>query len=485
MTQVIQEILTAPHIDKANIKSSHIIAKLRTGLYDRDSLKIEIIETNQIEDGVSLYIRAWKNGDPVGFGEDGTIEIERVRIFNPPVLVFDDSGDIEQVLRDEEGNEVEIKKMKEDAVEAILQSLEQIIGIVGKGSENIIVGKKGKTTSTFYADAGGDGYIARFSAFTWSGARDGSSGSSNLDTEGAFGLFVSTFSAGSYSLTRHYFPFDTSPISSGDVISSATFSVYSGSTSLLNNDSTSVVPVRSNQSSLASLDFPDWVPASYTQLSTPIALSNWSSDGYKNYALNTVNYIAKGSGFTKLMLTTTLDTANSAPTGSNRGRVYFSDQGGTSQDPKLVVVHAAPVPEINVKDSESADIVDGETTPQDFGTITVGGASPTLAFTVQNTGSGTLNISDVTVPNGYTITESLSSTIAAAGSDTFTVSLNNDTAGIFAGNIEITSDDSDEAVYSFAVTGEVTAPANQNSHHCFFRLISWLSPPSPKRLKVK
>src|SRR3989338_7388092 len=54
-------------------------------------VKIEIIgEVKAIEvngqHGVELFARAWRGTQQLGFGSDGSVEIERFRIFNPPIL---------------------------------------------------------------------------------------------------------------------------------------------------------------------------------------------------------------------------------------------------------------------------------------------------------------------------------------------------------------------------------------------------------------
>jgi hypothetical protein len=77
--------------------------------------------------------------------------------------------------------------------------------------------------------------------------------------------------------------------------------------------------------------------------------------------------------------------------------------------------------------------------------------------TVLNTGMADLTTADLTVPEGYLITEGLSSIIAPGEQDTFTVTLSSSMAGTFAGTISFTSNDSDDTVFAFGVSGTVTA----------------------------
>lgn len=55
--------------------------------------------------------------------------------------------------------------------------------------------------------------------------------------------------------------------------------------------------------------------------------------------------------------------------------------------------------------------------------------------------------------------EGLSSTIAAGGSDTFTVRIDTAKTGVKAGTISFTTNDPDEGAFNFNLTGNVTAPA--------------------------
>jgi len=110
--------------------------------------------------------------------------------------------------------------------------------------------------------------------------------------------------------------------------------------------------------------------------------------------------------------------------------------------------------EVSVTDSGTA-IFDGTSTV-DMGTRVQGGAALTRTFTVSNIGIQALTTSSLSVPSGYSITNTLSSSIAAGSSDTFTISLATGTAGTFAGSVSFVTNDSDENPFNFSVTGEIT-----------------------------
>jgi hypothetical protein len=112
-------------------------------------------------------------------------------------------------------------------------------------------------------------------------------------------------------------------------------------------------------------------------------------------------------------------------------------------------------PEVEVKDG-STDIADGGG-PIDFGSASLGAAALSKTFTVNNVGTADLATSNVTVPAGYSITEPLSATIPASGSDTFTVQLPTTAEGTFSGVISFDNDDSDENPFNFSVTGRIQA----------------------------
>lgn len=115
-----------------------------------------------------------------------------------------------------------------------------------------------------------------------------------------------------------------------------------------------------------------------------------------------------------------------------------------------------PQPEINVT-GNAVTIVDGDITPSpsdftDFGTVT----SLVRTFTIENTGTGTLNISSI-VSSGANASDfvvgSIPTSVSAMSSANFTVTF---TAGAYGmarnATITVNSDDCDESTYDFAVT---------------------------------
>jgi hypothetical protein len=84
----------------------------------------------------------------------------------------------------------------------------------------------------------------------------------------------------------------------------------------------------------------------------------------------------------------------------------------------------------------------------------------TQTFTIASTGTAALRLTDITVPPGYALLNApaLPFTLGIHQSATFQVSLSTPAVGTYAGSILIVSDDLDEAVFDFSVTGEVFIP---------------------------
>jgi hypothetical protein len=91
----------------------------------RADYAIEIVSTEPIKDGVQVLARAWdKNGRQIGFGRDGTVDIERFIIMNPPILVDDPNGDITKTYVSPDGV-THVRTLREDTKEALLDHVRQ------------------------------------------------------------------------------------------------------------------------------------------------------------------------------------------------------------------------------------------------------------------------------------------------------------------------------------------------------------------------
>lgn len=331
-------------------------------------LEIEITEVNQIEGGVEVFARAWKDGVQIGFGKDGSVDIERFRIFNPPVLVPDANGSIVRSMYSPVVEQDIVDIYREDPEEALLQTLEHNISVVGKfNSQKIIPGKIGQTTTTVYPDANTetntvDGYTESGNVVWSTGRTTGNAAHDSLNR-----MYVGFDGRGSTAFIRRILTyFDTSSVPSGDSISSATYSVYrSAGVGQVNDglDYLSVVQVQGNNvgsdTALVAGDHNDVGdaidnPTEGIDSGNRYDISSGSAPAWVDFPLNStgISWIAKSgetkpsgatSGITYLGLREghDIEDVDPLPT-SNDNQVEFhsADNTGTTTDPKLVIVHS-------------------------------------------------------------------------------------------------------------------------------------------------
>src|SRR3990167_8166475 len=210
---IVEQIRGKTSREKADIKSEAIKNALSPTLFTKDGFDIEVRSIAKIDRGVEIYARAWKDGKPVGF-IDGSVEIERFRIFNPPILVPDPLGGIIRPYTDDKGN-IKTLIYREDPLEAIKQTLAHTIKVSAKDGSKIIKGKIGNTTSTFFPDAdvestSVEGMIQVVDVATWEGAQDATTGTAN--DSAASSVVGTRTDANGTTLRRAYLLFDTSAI---------------------------------------------------------------------------------------------------------------------------------------------------------------------------------------------------------------------------------------------------------------------------------
>lgn len=360
-------------------------------------LEIEIFDVNIIDGGVEVFARAWATSDivikqfvqgiyeeqqigevvdlvkigektvdivipagsQIGFGKDGTVDIERFRIFNPPVLVPDSLGDVKRTSYDENTDTTTESLYREDPEEAILQAIEHIIHVKKEKFDeaNIIIGKVGNTTTTVYPDAGTgsttvDGRVLySLSNSTWAQIHDETT--SNLYATPSATNNICVF-IDCDATTDRFFQmyrlatlFDTSAVGT-DTVSSATYSLYPQATGFDTFTATQEVGViTSNPTSNNNLVGTDYAYTKWgtTDLATRKNVTAMTSGAYQDFTLNASGIAAiDGSGVTKLGLRLGCDIDDTSPWENNKEagvNIYQADQTGTTNDPKLVIEHAA------------------------------------------------------------------------------------------------------------------------------------------------
>ncbi|KPM47516.1 beta strand repeat-containing protein [Jiulongibacter sediminis] len=152
----------------------------------------------------------------------------------------------------------------------------------------------------------------------------------------------------------------------------------------------------------------------------------------------------------------------SLPVGSQTLLAKITPNGGACSH-WVPFTYNNPSPEINIR-GNSVNISDGANSPSvsdstDFGTINIASGSNTNRFTIENTGTATLNISSITstgTNNSEFVISNVPTSIAASNSAPFDVTFDPAAVGVRTATITVNSDDADEAAYDFTVQGTGT-----------------------------
>lgn len=324
--------------ERAQIKADELHGLNYRGTFTVGRFDVEVVDVTVTARGVQVFARAFRDGVQLGFGKDGTVDIERFRFLNPPVLVRDPLGDIIQTSIDEMTGEVLTRRYSYDPQRAMKQALIRTMRQVAKNGRNVVAGKIGNTTSTFYSGSG-DGTVT-VNAASWAGARDAGSGSF-ITTDFDRYLFADSDSGSSYTVSHAYFPVDTSGLPDTDEISSATFTVEGSNAG---EGDRSVGLIQTSQTSPTALDGDDFVAMTIDSPDEGATRVTCDTVGDETFTLNAtgIGWISK-TGYTYLGLRMAKDIDNSSPGAGTRNywKCYHSEQTGTTSDPVLVVEHAA------------------------------------------------------------------------------------------------------------------------------------------------
>lgn len=341
-------ILNKTVIEIANIKAQAVVSSTVIGKYNRGNVDLDILSISKIEGGVEVFARVFKDGKQLGFGADGSVDIERFRLFNPPVMVPSGIKRIVPLGKDFDNKIAELDNFIEDPHRALLIALTHTGLQVGKEGTTIEIGKVGKTTDTFYPSAGAsspvDGAVNTNNA-VWATARSAATGTAEVSD--AAQIIQGEFTGGSYTIRRNAFCFDTSTIGSGKTISSATFSLYS---TAVNDQTETTYPANftivqatlTGTANIVSGDF-DLSHWGSTEFASRITLATFAaSTGYKDFALNASGITnVNMTGISQFGVRPSNDLDNNAPSARSYGQFYMADQAGTTNDPKLVVTYTA------------------------------------------------------------------------------------------------------------------------------------------------
>lgn len=319
-------------------------------------IEIEIISFQAIKNGIEVYARAWQNSKQIGFGQDGSVDIERFIFINPPVLVNDVNGNIVREWIDKQTGQLKQRKLREDPKKAILQALEHTISVKKDkfDDKNIIKNKIGRTTLTVYPDAGNPGTTTVDADVqhnigtgdSWANVRNGAGNTLDNSAEKEICALQSHTNANNWiGFWRSIFHFDTSSIGASMTISSATLSFWG--TAKADNYSQSIHIVQGLVTSNTTIAASDYALAKFGSTSfASMTIASFNAGGaYNDFSLNSngLSNINK-TGISKFAGMASGDLNNVEPTWASATNgfavIYFADQTGTSNDPKLVVEYS-------------------------------------------------------------------------------------------------------------------------------------------------
>jgi uncharacterized delta-60 repeat protein len=141
-----------------------------------------------------------------------------------------------------------------------------------------------------------------------------------------------------------------------------------------------------------------------------------------------------------------------ASAGFFSGNVILSSNDADEASFEFPVRGGVDAPEIAVSFG-GQNVTDGQALPVSFRS-TPQGIAVTQSLVIQNTGLAALSITSITAPAGFSV-QNAPTSIPAASSAVFQVTLTAITAGSYAGNVVIASNDADEASFELPVAGSV------------------------------
>ncbi|RZJ32926.1 MAG: choice-of-anchor D domain-containing protein, partial [Flavobacterium sp.] len=163
--------------------------------------------------------------------------------------------------------------------------------------------------------------------------------------------------------------------------------------------------------------------------------------------------------------TTVVVSFNSSTVGTKTASLSIANSDSNENPYDFSMSAYAADPEINLQGS-ATNIADGSTTVSAgnntlFGSTHI--ATPiTKTYTIQNLGTGLLNIGAITITglgaSSFSVTTAPPASIAAGSSASFIVTFNPSTTGVKNATITIVNNDSNENPYNFAIQGTGTDP---------------------------
>lgn len=344
--------------EKAELKSNEIIkvrsvAKQNVKFSGAD-YDVQITEIKKSKWGIEVLARAWDTNGQIGFGKDGTVDIERFIITNPPILVGDPAGSVVRSWTDPDLGPQELR-FREDPKQAILNTIAHSVKVKKQkfGSSKIVNGKIGQTTLILYPDTGDPGATTVDGTHNISVERDFATTRALADSDSVGG----TAATGSLGIRcsgvgmwdrfgRNPYIFDTSSVTSGGTITSATIDIYDTDVVAADVFTQLVNFSGYTPATNTTMDVADFDQFTNTLMATNISMADIESSApaYITWTLDAdgLAYINK-TGITPFLHRFSADYNNSEPAGCVGGNIQsarqfrFADQAGSDSDPKLTI----------------------------------------------------------------------------------------------------------------------------------------------------
>lgn len=194
------------------------------------------------------------------------------------------------------------------------------------------------TTTTFYAGSG-NGWVYVATGTVWATERARGTGDGASVNPSSTDNYFQCYKAGStYIIGHNFYPADTSALTSGVIVDSASLNYYYSPTTNVNGVGNVVVATsQASTSTLATTDFG-------SVGSTDFGRKLWSA--HSSNAMNLIDLNASGlaaislTGVTKIGIRNTRDFDDSAPTGNNYAGTRFAAYTGTTSDPYYSITYS-------------------------------------------------------------------------------------------------------------------------------------------------
>ncbi len=125
----------------------------------------------------------------------------------------------------------------------------------------------------------------------------------------------------------------------------------------------------------------------------------------------------------------------------------------------FTVAAGAAVPAIKITDPADKIVLDGRSTPIDFGSVARSGTAPIRVFTIINHGGAALNLSNYVLPPGFSVVGVPPTSIAADSVGFLVLQLDTSVVGTKFGTFRVDTNDPHVPTYNFVLSGTVTGTA--------------------------